>query len=148
MSPTLERTLTSPYLLYVTSIFSFIIARSIISHVKKNGPISFAPTVIKYNSNLYSIFSALLCIGITTSIWEEISTTSSLSTRTLICSASSSDFDQTLRYVFHASKLYEYVDIFSVLAAGGVVNAHFGIHHFTVSLPTYQHLTCKCPDLQ
>jgi hypothetical protein len=39
-----------------------------------------------------------------------------------------------LRYIFHASKIYEYADIFNVLAAGGVVNVHFGIHHFTVRL--------------
>lgn len=72
-------------------------------------------------------------MGITASIWDEISSASS-SIRTVICSTPSSELDQKLRYVFHASKLYEYVDIFNVLAAGGVVNAHFAIHHFTVSV--------------
>jgi hypothetical protein len=137
MSLTLERTLASPYTLYITSISSFLIARGIISHVKKNGPISFAPTVIKYNSNIYSVFSLFLCMGITASIWDEVSLASSPLIRTLICSPSSSDFDRKLRYIFHASKMYENVDIFNVLAAGGVVNAHFAIHHFTVSVLNY-----------
>lgn len=134
MSLTLESLIASPYTLYTTSILSSFLARAIISHVKKNGSISFASTMIKYNSYLYSIFSLFLCMGITASTWDEILRASHPSIRSMICSSSSSAFDQKLRYVFHASKLYEYVDIFNVLAAGGVVNAHFAIHHFTVSL--------------
>jgi len=134
MSSALESIVASPYTLYATSIVSFIVARTIIYYVKKNGPIAFAPTIIKYNSYAYSFFSLLLCSGITASIWDEISSTLNPSIRTLVCSYPSSDFDRTLRFIFHTSKLYEYVDIFNVLAGGGVVNAHFAIHHFTVSL--------------
>jgi hypothetical protein len=133
MSSTLESILISPYTLYTTSIFSFITARSIISRVKKNGPVSIAPALIKYNSNIYSFFSLFLFMGIAASIRAELLTASNPSIRTLFCSSTSSEFDKKLRYTFHASKLYEYVDIFNVLAAGGVVNAHFAIHHFSVS---------------
>lgn len=134
MPSKLENLIASPKTLYTTSIISFIIARAIIYHVKKNGPITFAPTVIKYNSYAYSIFSLLLCIGIAASISDEIPSTLAPSIRSLICRHPSTNFDRQLRFIFHASKLYEYVDIFNVLAAGGVVNAHFAIHHFTVSL--------------
>jgi hypothetical protein len=134
MASTLESLLPSPYTLYITSLTSFLLARAINSHVKKNGPIAFAPTVIKYNSNIYAIFSFFLCMGIAASIWDELSAASKPSLRTLICSSSPSEFDKKLRYIFHASKLYKYVDIFNVLATGGVVNAHFAIHHFTVSV--------------
>lgn len=134
MASTLESLLDSPYTLYITSLTSFILARAINSHVKKNGPITFAPTVIKYNSNLYSIFSFFLCMGIAASLWDELSAASKPSIRTLICSSPPPEIDKKLRYIFHVSKLYEYVDIFNVLAAGGVVNAHFAIHHFSVSV--------------
>jgi hypothetical protein len=134
MPSTLESLLVSPSTLYITSLTSVILTRAITSHVKRNGPIAFAPTVIKYNSNLYSIFSFFLCMGIAALIWDELSAAFRPSIRTLICSSSSSEFDKKLRYIFHASKLYEYVDIFNVFAAGGVVNAHFAIHHFTVSV--------------
>jgi hypothetical protein len=131
MSSLVTSVLTSPYLLYSTSISSFILARLIIFRVKKNGPISYAGAVIKYNSILYSILSLLLCIGITHSFWIDLShATPSL--EGIICLPSQADYDLMLRYLYHASKIYEYVDIFNVLAVGGVVNAHFGFHHFTV----------------
>ncbi len=133
MSSVLQDFVASPYTLGIMSIASFIIARAIIYHVKNIGTITFAPTVIKYNSYAYSIFSLFLCMGITASIWDELSSTSDPSIRSLICSSPFSGFDRKLRFIFHTSKLYEYVDIFNVLAVGGVVNAHFAIHHFTVS---------------
>jgi hypothetical protein len=137
MSSNVTSILASPYLLYSTSITSFILARLIISHVKKHGPISFTGRVTKYNSIVYSIASLILCIAITVSIWTDISQTPNLSINSVICSPSRSDYDLTLRYIYHASKIYEYVDIFNVLASGGIVNAHFGVHHFTTAYLTY-----------
>ena len=116
MSSTLESLLASPTALVSTSILSFILARAIISRVRKNGPIPYAPKVIKYNSYAYSIFSLFLCMNVTASIWDEISRSSDPSITALICSSSSSKFDRKLRYFYHASKIYEYVDIFNVLA--------------------------------
>jgi hypothetical protein len=132
MSLAIMKTLSSPNLLYTTSALSFLFARFIISLIQKKGPVSFAPTLIKYNSLFYAFASLGLFIGILGSIWTEISQTSSQSLRSFICTKSISSTDQTLRYLYHFSKLYEYVDIFNVLAVGGVVNTHFWVHHFTV----------------
>jgi hypothetical protein len=128
--------LASPKPLYTASVVSFLIARLIIHRVKAHGPIPLAHTIIKYNSILYSILSLLLLLAIISSQWKDLSqASSSFSLKSAICSASNSELDTKLRYLYHASKIYEYVDIFNVLAAGGVVNAHFGVHHFTVRPP-------------
>jgi hypothetical protein len=128
---TLTALLSSPHLLYSTSITSSIIAHLIIHHVRKKGPVPLASRLTKYNSIFYSIASLMLCLAITHSLWLDISQ-HGVSLKPLICSHSTSDNDLTLRYIYHASKFYEYIDIFNVLAAGGAVNAHFGFHHFTV----------------
>ena len=144
MSPSVTTVISSPYLLYSTSITSFTIARLIISHVKKSGPVPFAGILIKYNSISYSFASLLLCIAITRSFWIELSQSNHPSLETLICSPSTSDYDSALRFMYHVSKLYEYIDIFNVLAVGGPVNAHFGFHHFTVlplALPPSEYST-------
>jgi hypothetical protein len=125
--------LSSPNTLYTTSITSFLIARFIIHRVKNHRPIRVARTIMKYNSIIYSAFSLVLFFGILASFWVDISSTPNLSLRTLICSPSTSNLDQRLRYTYHASKFYEYIDIFNVLAVGSVVNTHFWFHHFTVS---------------
>jgi hypothetical protein len=137
MSLNVATILASPYLLYSTSIISLILARLIISHVKQHGPISFAGTVIKYNSIIYSIASLLLCLAIFHSVWADLSQNPNPSLQSIICSPSRSSVDLTLRYIYHASKIYEYVDIFNVLAVGGVLNAHFRVHHFTTAYLTY-----------
>lgn len=132
MSSSVTQILSSPYLLYSTSITSFTIARLLIRHIRKQGRISFAGILTKYNSIFYSLASFLLCLAIAYSIWIDISNIPDLFPGSIICSHSPSNYDLTLRYIYHASKFYEYVDIFNVLASGGVVNAHFGFHHFTV----------------
>ena len=133
MPSNMLKVLKSPYLLYTTSVFSFTPARIIIYSVRKKGPISFAPTLIKYNSRGYAFASLLLFTAIVVSFWTEIAGTPSTTLKTIICSPSTTEYDKGLRYLFHFSKFYEYADIFNVLGAGGVVNAHFGLHHFTVS---------------
>lgn len=134
-----KQILSSPPLLWVTSIVSFAIARFIIYYVQKKGPISFASALIKHNSRCYSFTSLLLFIAILFSFGTEIRQTPNPSLQSIICSPSTTSYDETLRYLYHASKFYEYIDIFNVLAAGSKVNAHFGIHHFTVrSSPTFK----------
>ena len=133
MPSVFTQTLASPYLLYTTSILSFLFASFIKSRVQRKGPVSFASALIKYNSLFYAVVSLYLFIGILISIWTEISQTTNPSLRTVICSHSTFSTDHALRYLYHFSKFYEYVDIFNVLAVGGVVNTHFSVHHFTVS---------------
>ena len=137
MFPNVTTILASPYLLYSTSITSLIIASLVINSVKKHGPIAFAGTVIKYNSIVYSIASLFLCLAITQSIRTDLSQNANSYLQSVVCAPSRSDFDLTLRYTYHASKIYEYVDIFNVLAVGGVVNTHFWFHHFTTAYFTY-----------
>lgn len=137
MSYALEEILTilsSPYLLYATTISSSFIACTIAVYVKTNGHISSANTVMKYHNRIYSILSLLLCIGIAQSLWNEIASPPRYAALadSILCDHSDSNYDLKLRYLFHASKFYEYLDIFMVLAVGGTVNAHFGFHHFTV----------------
>jgi len=124
---------TSPYILYTTSLSSFLISRYIINHVQKNGPISFAARTMKFNNAFYSFFSFALFICISSSFFTDLSpANTSLSLKAIICTESHTDFDKKLRLIYHLSKIYEYIDIFNVLAVGGEVNTHFWVHHFTV----------------
>ena len=125
--------LTSPFTLYTTSIFSFLFSRYIISHIQKNGPVFFAPSIMKFNNVFYSLFSLALFICISSSFFTLLSTAKTpMSPKAIICTKSYTDFDNKLRLIYHASKMYEYIDIFNVLAVGGEVNTHFWVHHFTV----------------
>jgi hypothetical protein len=90
---------------------------------------------MKFNNVFYSLFSLALFICISSSFFADLSkTTTPLSLNTIICTQSHTDFDKRLRLIYHVSKIYEYVDIFNVLAVGGEVNTHFWVHHFTVRL--------------
>lgn len=129
--------LTSPITLYTTSITSVLISRSIISYVKNRGPIVFFRHVIKWNSIFYSIFSSLLFLAVLQSITHDFSQSIATPTLDLICSSPISSLDSDLKLVYYASKIYEYIDIFNVLAVGGVVNRHFWFHHFTTPYLTY-----------
>jgi hypothetical protein len=131
--------LTSPYTLYTTSVSSFLVSRYIINHVHKHGPISFAAKTTKSNNVFYSLFSLALFICVSSSYIIDLSeATTPLSLKSLICTKSQTEFDKKLRLIYHVSKIYEYIDIFNVLAVGGEVNTHFWVHHFTVHLyPTF-----------
>ncbi|KAH8816086.1 hypothetical protein F5884DRAFT_207998 [Xylogone sp. PMI_703] len=137
MSPTAIEILHSPYLLYTTTLSSFILALIIKHAVAKHGPLSHAGTLTKYNSRIYSIASLLLCSAIGHSLWYDLSSAPNPSLESIICFVPQSAYDLNLRYLFHASKIYEYIDIFNVLASGGVISTHFGIHHFTTPYLTY-----------
>jgi hypothetical protein len=82
-----------------------------------------------YNNRIYSLASLILFLAIVLSLLEPLHLTS---VKAILCS-SPPDRDEPLRHIFHISKLYEYIDIFNVLAVGGLVNTHFWVHHFTVS---------------
>jgi len=132
MFSTITAILSSSYFLYATTLSSLISARIIVIRVRRSGPISDADTLMKYHNRFYSIMSLLLCIGLIRSLWGEFSQASNASIKSIVCYTSLSDDDLNLRYLFHASKFYEYIDIFNVLVVGGTVNTHFGFHHFTV----------------
>jgi hypothetical protein len=75
-----------------------------------NGPYPSISTLTKYNSRFYSLVSFVLLL--------------------LIISPFPSH-EPLAREGYHLSKIYEYVDIFGVVAAGGTVDLHFGFHHTT-----------------
>lgn len=132
MFPAIINILTSLLTLYTTTFTSILISRLIIFHVKTHGPIPIFQHIIKLNSIFYSLFSLFLFLAILT-----IFSTTPSTFESIICQPNSSikyfdTFDGVLRLIFHASKIYEYVDIFNVLAVGGKVNTHFWVHHFTV----------------
>jgi hypothetical protein len=121
-----------PLPLYLPTTTLLFLTTSLLlkSRIKKRGPFPHAPKIIKYNSLVYSLFSLLFCLFILS--------TFSLHTPPSICTSPSptpSDFEKKLALIFHFSKIYEYIDILNVISAGGYVNAHFWVHHFTVRLP-------------
>jgi hypothetical protein len=125
-----------PLYLPATTLLFLTTALLIKSRVKKAGPFHYAGTIIRYNSLIYSVFS--LCLSL--SILSTFSLPKSLKDvwhSSFICTSpppNPSSIDKTLGLIFHFSKIYEYIDIFNVLAAGGYVNVHFWFHHFTVPL--------------
>lgn len=95
------------------------------------GPLKWSHKLMTIHNRVYSIFSLLLCFGI-------ISSYNSIpkSPHSLFCSQSrDAGEDWLLRYVFHLSKLYEYMDIFLVTLNGdspSKIGIHFALHHLTV----------------
>lgn len=83
-------------------------------HIKANGPIKGASRITRINSQLYAFASLILLFLILTPSLES-----------------------QARGLYHASKFYEYVDIFNVRASGGVIDLHFGFHHLTTPYLTF-----------
>ncbi|OBT73945.1 hypothetical protein VF21_07418 [Pseudogymnoascus sp. 05NY08] len=83
-------------------------------HVSLHGPIPGARTLATINSWFY----ALVSVG-------------------LLAITLSPSHDLLARRLYHASKFYEYVDILNVLASGGGIDLHFGVHHLTTMYMTY-----------
>ena len=138
----LERPVTSlPALLSSTAIFL-----SVALTIHKFSPFTHAPTLIKVNNRLYALFSLLLFLALLASTpWPTDS--HARFAESVFCQSSSMyegmnwwlRLDRELRYAFHLSKLYEYVDIFLVVATGrgrDRVGLHFLVHHLSVSLPS------------
>ena len=99
-------------------------ALTIRERVRIHGRLPLASTAIKINSRLYSVASLCFCLVIVAS--------STVAPETLRLWEGNRQ-DATQRHLYHLSKLYEYLDIFFVLANGGSVGRHFAFHHLTVS---------------
>jgi hypothetical protein len=98
-------------------------------NVRLRGRIPIASTAIKINSRLYSIASLCFCLAIIF-----CSDIVSENLRLWFCGdRDGARGDEIQRQLYHFSKLYEYLDIFLVLANGGSVGLHFAFHHLTVS---------------
>lgn len=88
--------------------------RRLHSHVREHGPIPGAPQVTRVNSRIYAVLS--LC---------------------LLALIVSPNHEHLAQQLYHASKFYEYVDIFNVTASGGAIDLHFGFHHLTTPYFTF-----------
>ncbi|KAF8855396.1 hypothetical protein BDZ45DRAFT_505989 [Acephala macrosclerotiorum] len=134
--------LISPITLVSTTITSLLISCLITKQIKTHGAIPIFRLIIRYNSIIYSIFSLALFIRILILITTSLPSIPTF--KSIICQkldAGLETFEGNLRLIYHASKIYEYVDIFSALANGRHVNMHFWVHHFTVLLPFALHLS-------
>ncbi|KAK2770428.1 hypothetical protein FQN53_005539 [Emmonsiellopsis sp. PD_33] len=104
-------------------------------HVTKHGRLPLAAPLIKANNNIYALASLLFCIASTCSFDVFPSHRPSPSLHRL------GDYvrhhEDQLRYIYHISKIWEYVDPLLVLANGGKVGWHFGVHHLTTPYLTY-----------
>jgi hypothetical protein len=124
-----------PTYLPTTTLLFLSFALLIKLRVKKAGPFHYAGTILKYNSLIYSFFSFCLFLGILSTVPLS---SSPQSFKIAICNSpppNPSPLDKKLALIFHYSKIYEYVDVFNVLAMGGHVNVHFWFHHFTERSP-------------
>ncbi len=82
--------------------------------VKKHGPIPGMQRVTLIHNRIYALLSLIILVFIASPAHE-----------------------QTARYLFHASKFYEYLDILSVCAKGATINLHFGFHHLSTPYFTF-----------
>jgi hypothetical protein len=80
-------------------------------YVCYNGPIPSSRAIIKLNSWFYATVSFIMMVIVV------ISTTETQAS--------------AMRYAYHLSKFYEFLDILLVCASGGSINLHFGFHHLT-----------------
>lgn len=139
MPPSLARIITTLYSLpgVLISTIIFVPTSLLLHHyIRTHGPIPSASTAIKLNSRLYAIISLYLLLS--------IALPASLTPSSLPKLLSNGQNDSYQRTAYHLSKLYEHVDIFNVLAAGGAVDLHFAFHHLTTP---YLTLFRVVPDL-
>ncbi|KDQ49508.1 hypothetical protein JAAARDRAFT_42824 [Jaapia argillacea MUCL 33604] len=122
--------LTSLPTILTSSIVFISFALSIHSHVKQNGPVPLARRLMRLSNVFYSIFSLVFCIAIVSSLWRHVGGNNTTISWFQVG-------DDTLRFAFHLSKLYEYLDIFFVLGSGSPVSIHFAFHHLTTPYLTY-----------
>lgn len=122
----------------LTSTIIFVPTSLLLHHyIRTHGPLPGASTAIKLNSRLYAIISLYLLL----SIALPASLTPSPLPKLFLSNGQNDSYQRT---AYRLSKLYEYVDIFNVLAAGGAVDLHFAFHHLTTP---YLTLFWVVPDL-
>ncbi|KIJ40294.1 hypothetical protein M422DRAFT_256848 [Sphaerobolus stellatus SS14] len=123
----------------------FFAASALLTHlyVKRNGPIPFATPLRTLNNTLYALFSFYFAIQLTLSVysWARLASfryPSGLEVaRSLLTETLPGRSDMRLRYIYHISKFYEFIDIILMIATGGDVGLMFGFHHMTTPYLTY-----------
>ncbi|KLJ10778.1 hypothetical protein EMPG_13856 [Blastomyces silverae] len=123
-----------------TSITLLVLSASLHHHVhvRKNGPLPHASTLLKANNYLYAPASLLFFIALVCSFGPS-GPLSGFGVDRLLHRFGTyvRTHDEQMRYIFHLSKIYEHIDILLVLATGGRIGWHFGFHHLTTPYLTY-----------
>lgn len=134
------RPLTSlPSVILTTGAFAFLWSL-LRDYVARNGPLSLARPITRWNNRLYSLLSLLLVCMILNSVSHSRShspfhsdTPSPTYATTYIFEATHSE----LAYVYHLSKIWEYIDVFNLVASGTPIAPHMAFHHLTTPFLTY-----------
>lgn len=132
-------------------LFSWSLLRQ---YITKNGPLPIAAGVASINNQVYAVFSALLSYLLIQSYLAPQSiipgheTTVDLPFNLSIPYLNQSTFTISgLGLIYHYSKLYEYIDIFLLLAQGRVIGEHMAFHHISTPYLTYfRGLNCSRDD--
>ena len=92
-------------------------------YVNRDGRVSIARPFTRLNGQLYALFSLALAYLILNDVFhfQEIK------------GLESSD----LAYIYHLSKFYEYIDVFSLVAAGTEIGSYMAFRHLTMPFLTY-----------
>jgi hypothetical protein len=131
---------------YSSSIWTVVTSSCIVvlgtftvrERVQLYGRIHIASAAIKINSRLYSIVSLCFCLLIILSS-DVVPESPKLPVPWKLEAVHREEIQ---RQLYHFSKLYEYLDLFLVLANGGSVGLHFAFHHLTVSYRALPKIGC------
>ncbi len=123
-------------------------------YTTRNGPSPIAAGLISVNNQVYAVFSALLSYLLIQSYTTSQSiipgqeTTVSLPFNLSIPYFNQSTFTiSDLGRIYHYSKLYEYIDVFLLLAHGKVVGQYMAFQHLSTPYLTYfRVLNCSGGD--
>jgi len=92
-------------------------------YVGRHGPMTLARQFTRLNNQLYALFSLGLGYLILNDMFhfqEDVKVASS-----------------DLAYIYHLSKIYEYMDVFNLVAQGVTIGPHMAFHHLTTPFLTY-----------
>ncbi|KEF56888.1 uncharacterized protein A1O9_07078 [Exophiala aquamarina CBS 119918] len=109
-------------------------------YVQRNGAFPLARTTTTLNSRLYAVFSlALACLILNDKLhFKPLEARMPTSLTLATCD---------LAYIYHISKVYEYIDVFNLVAAGKVIGPHMAFHHLTMPFLThFRVLNVSGPD--
>lgn len=118
-----DRPLTTLSEVILTSGPFVLLWSALKGYVDRNGPIAVARPLTRFNSQLYAVFSLGLAYLIFNDIFhfrEDIKVAS-----------------LDLAYIYHLSKLYEYIDVFNLVGQGITIGPHMAFHHLTTPFLTY-----------
>lgn len=124
MSDIPQRPLTSLQSVILTTgplVFLWTTSRR---YIQRNGPLSIAQITTTLNNQLYSLFSLGLAGLLLNDVFQFHPLGDIIKTN-------------NLAYIYHLSKIYEYIDIFNLVASGKIIGPHMAFHHLTTPFLTH-----------